>query len=128
MAGRGALWWLLGLAGLLGAVLIRAWDPTEGGWSVCVLRSALGQPCPGCGLTRAAGHLARGQLGAAFLLHPLAFPLAIEAAFAWVAWGVLGGARFHRFVAEHAGVLALVNAVPLLALWLGRAATGTLPF
>lgn len=85
-------------------------------------------PCPGCGLTRAAAYLARGSFASAFALHPLAWLFALEAVAGWVSWGFLGGERFHRFVNANAVRLVLVNVVPLFALWLGRAATGSLPF
>jgi len=54
--------------------------------------------------------------------------LALEAGLGWVAWGVLGRDRLGREIALRAEVLVLANAVPLLGLWLGRAATGSLPF
>lgn len=109
-------------------MLFRAWDPAEAGFQVCVFRNALDLPCPGCGLTRATANLARGSFEAAFGSHPLAIPWAAEAAVGWVAWGLVGGARFRRFVTEQALPLVVANVVPLVALWLGRAATGTLPF
>lgn len=128
MARRGPIWWLLGLVGLLAVGAFRAWDPAVRGVQVCLVRVLLDQPCPGCGLTRAVGYLARGDLASAFALHPLALPLALEAAGIWLAWGVLGASRTRELIAEHGALLAVANAVPLMALWLGRAATGTLPF
>ena len=128
MARRGPAWWLLGLGGVLALGAFRAWDPAVPGIQVWLVNAVLDQPCPGCGLTRATGYLARGDLASAFALHPLALPLALEAVAGWIAWGVLGGTRLRELVAEHGPSLAVANAVPLVALWLGRAATGTLPF
>jgi len=54
--------------------------------------------------------------------------VALEAGLGWVAWGVLGRDRLGREIALRAEVLVLANAVPLLGLWMGRAATGSLPF
>ena len=41
------------------------------GWP-CPVQSALGLPCPGCGLSRATAALLRGNWLAAFALHPFA--------------------------------------------------------
>jgi len=73
-------------------------------------------------------HLADGSLPRAFALHPLAPLYAVEALSLWLAWGVLGGDRFGGWVAVRAEALVLVHAAPLFGLWLGRVATGTLPF
>lgn len=128
MARPGRLWWLVGLVGVLAFAALRVWNPESSGPRICVFRALLDLPCPGCGLTRAMSHLARGSLGQALDLHPLAPILALEAGVLWAAWGVVGGGRLKRAVGVHAETLSVVHAVPLLALWLGRAATGTLPF
>lgn len=95
---------------------------------VCVFRALLDLPCPGCGLTRAMSHLVHGSVGRAFELHPLAPGLAVELVAGWIAWGVVGRERLVRWGSEHAEALVTFHAVPFFALWLGRAATGTLPF
>lgn len=128
MASRGPLWWLLGLGGITAFAALRAWNPEHPGFQVCVFRNLLDFPCPGCGLTRAMSHLAHGSVARAFELHPLGPLLGLEAAAGWVAWGVLGRARLEGWVLAHAGTLVTLHVVPYLALWLGRAATGTLPY
>jgi len=128
MARPGRLWWLVGLVGVLAFAALRVWNPESSGFRICVFRALLDLPCPGCGLTRAMSHLARGSLGQSLDLHPLGPVLALEAGVVWAAWGVLGGSRLKSAVGTHAEALTVVHAVPLLALWLGRAATGTLPF
>lgn len=42
----------------------------------CPVRSVIGIPCPGCGLTTAAVALVRGELSTAFHANPLIFGLA----------------------------------------------------
>ncbi|MCH7664693.1 MAG: DUF2752 domain-containing protein [Acidobacteria bacterium] len=128
MPRRGLLWWLLGLVGILVFAGLRVWNPESSGFQICVFRTLLDLPCPGCGLTRAMSLLAHGSLRSALDVHPLAPLLALEAGLGWVAWGVLGRDRLGREIALRAEVLVLANAVPLLGLWLGRAATGSLPF
>ena len=83
-------------------------------------------------MTRAFAHLAKGEWAAAARDHPLALPLAAEIVVAWLAWGaallrhrppVLPGIRSIRYEPWMIGHVAV-----LTAFWLGRAATGTLPW
>ena len=101
-------------------------DP-EGGPVVCLFRRGSGLACPGCGLTRAASYLLHGDLLASLRLHPFAVLVAVEAAAVWAVVGY----RVHRglLIALPRGVedWALAHAVAMLALWMGRLASGTAP-
>ena len=70
-----------------GAAYIAAVDPSDGGGlTACPIRAATGQWCPGCGLTRATHHLARGDVLQALSFNLIA-PLVLAAlALAWFAW------------------------------------------
>lgn len=123
------LWVLAGLAALGGFLLFRVWVPAPGTQNtVCLLRRLSGLPCPGCGMTRAFAHLAKGEWAAAASDHLLAFILAAELGVAWLIWGVALALRrqvgmppwFERAVLAHLAVL--------VAFWLGRVSTGTLPW
>jgi hypothetical protein len=61
----------LGLTGLLGFLVAR-WVPLDKlpFWR-CAIREHTGWPCPGCGLTRVAQRLARGDVGGALDANPL---------------------------------------------------------
>jgi hypothetical protein len=74
---------LLGLVGLLVAryVPVARLVPFWG----CVLRQRTGWPCPGCGLTRVADHVAHGHLGLAWEANPLGTVAALLFALAAVA-------------------------------------------
>ncbi len=93
---------------------------------LCIFRRVVELPCPGCGLTRAFGHLAGGDVPAALVLHPLAPFLATEML---IGWGLLGlaahgvGIDFQRLRLDRwlAGTGYL-----LLAVWMGRLAIGDL--
>lgn len=123
------LWILAGLAGLAGLAALHAWEPsTDPRDSVCVSRRLLDLPCPGCGMTRGFVHLAKGEWGAAFADHPLAPVLAAELVLAWLAWGVLLARGLPAARPRWLDPLLLAHAAVLVALWLGRAATGTLPW
>lgn len=105
--------------------------------SICLFRRATNIPCPGCGMTRAFAAMARGEWRTAIEFHPLAPILGLEFLALWFAWG---REVFRRPFESRAGDLvlgvrserlasfAIANGAALLALWLGRLATGTLPW
>jgi hypothetical protein len=122
-------WALAGAGGVAALLVLHVWTPPDGpGFIICPLRRFTGLPCPGCGMTRAFAHLAKGEWSAAIHDHPLAPLLAAELALAWAAWGVAaaGLARF-RWIAR-SELVALGHVAVLVAVWLGRMATGTLPW
>jgi len=126
----GAAGWIAaGLAGAAGLFLLRFWVPPPGArFTVCLLRRFTGLPCPGCGMTRAFAHLAKGEWAAAAVDHPFAFLLAAELGLAWLAWGTaLARGRPVRMPPwfERA---AFAHLLALTAFWLGRLSTGTLPW
>jgi len=77
-------------------------------------------------MTRAFAALAKGDWSAAVALHPLAPVLAAELVLGWVVWGVALASR--RLLSFRLDGLLLGNLAALVALWLGRVATGTLPW
>jgi hypothetical protein len=122
-------WLLAGLAGLAGLAVLNAWTPSgDPATAICLSRRLLHLPCPGCGLTRAFAHLAKGEWAAAFTLHPFAPLLALEAVLGWFAWGAALAVRRPPSLPVTVDVLVLGHAALLCALWLGRMATGTLPW
>lgn len=124
------LWVLAGLAALGGFALFRVWEPAPGSQNtICLLRRLAGLPCPGCGLTRAFAHLAKGEWTAAASDHLLAFVLVAELGLAWLAWGAaLALGRQIRVPWRLVEPVALAHLAVLAAFWLGRVATGTLPW
>jgi hypothetical protein len=91
-----------------------------GGWP-CPVKSALGIPCPGCGLTRATVSLLRGEFAAAFRLHAFAPVLLLGLAAVAVA-AVLPAARREAFAGavarfERRTRAAYVLAAALLLYW-----------
>ncbi|HWM92562.1 MAG TPA: DUF2752 domain-containing protein [Thermoanaerobaculia bacterium] len=123
------IWALAGLAGLAGAVFLHVWVPAAGPESsICFTRRFLGIPCPGCGMTRAFAHLAKGDWAAALAAHPLSPVLAAEFLLIWIAWGraALRGLPLPRPAWLERAVIA--HLAVLCALWLGRLSTGSLPW
>jgi hypothetical protein len=115
----------LGLVALL--VSLAFWDvAARPGPRLCLFQRLTGLACPACGLTRAAALAAHGRFAAAVALHPALPVLALEAAVAWVVWGVrLASGR--RRLARWEAPVAVATAAALVLLWLARLATGTLP-
>ena len=98
------------------------------GNTICLFRRLTEVPCPGCGLTRAFVHLARGEWLAALADHPLAPLVALELAAGWVLWGLVLAGRLQARPERWLAPWLLAHAGVLVALWLGRVATGTLPW
>ena len=77
-------------------------------------------------MTRAFAALAKGDWSAAMVLHPLSPVVAAELVLGWVVWGLaLVSPRVRPIRLDG---LLLANLAALVALWLGRVATGTLPW
>lgn len=100
---------------------------TDDGPGLCVFRRCTGGYCPGCGLTRSARHLTRGQLGAAWHDHPWLVLAAVQAIVVAAVYGIIRriGARvdFNRFLV----VLGVVNVVLITGIWIARLVDGSIP-
>jgi hypothetical protein len=84
--------------------------------STCLLRLAIGVPCPACGLTRAALAMAHLDFAAAQRWHPLSIALmALTSAVVPLAFFV-GDAAWRRLVALATGVAGVL----LVVVWVLR--------
>lgn len=112
---------------VVAAVLVVDAGGTDDGPGVCVFRRCTGGYCPGCGMTRSARHLTRGQIGSAWHDHPF---LVLAAAQAIVAGSVYGVVRrigrtvdWNRVLV----VLGIVNVVLITGIWVARLVDGSIP-
>lgn len=122
------LWSVSGLAGLLLAASLAAWPaPETGDATICLFRRVTGISCPGCGLTRACAKLAKGDVAGSVHLHPLGGVIAAQVALAWAFWGWRLWRRRPPLTPNAVSRLAIGNLVALLAVWIVRLASGTLP-
>jgi uncharacterized protein DUF2752 len=77
---------LLGAA-LAGLGVLAVWDPVaHPGPKCCLLRLAVGLPCPVCGMTRGVAMCERGRFLEATLYNPLAVPVFVLALALCVKW------------------------------------------
>jgi hypothetical protein len=92
----------------------------------CLLREIAHVDCPTCGMTRALSLLSHGEWRASLAVHLWAAALLFQALAGWVAWTrwILRGGRNPEHWIPHA---VLANGAALVALWVVRLATGTLP-
>jgi hypothetical protein len=99
----------------------------EEGPTICPIALCTGTACPGCGMTRAASRLLRGDLGAALTFHPLIPLMALLAVAGWT-WFVL--VRAGKVEPPDRGLVngvLVMTAIALVAVWIARLVTGTLP-
>jgi hypothetical protein len=123
------VWWLgLGAIGLGAWAVLATWTPPgDPDATLCLFRRVTGIGCAGCGLTRALALLAKGQWSAAVAVHPLAPVLAIQAASAWLFGLAVIERRLRAPSLRWVNGWLVANAAALLAIWVLRLATGTLP-
>ncbi len=109
------------------AVLIVDAGGTDEGAGVCVFRRCTGGYCPGCGLTRSARHLTRGEIGAAWSDHPFMVILAIQGLVAAALFATMRRLRQRLFSVRSLAIVASVNGVLLLSIWVVRLIDGSIP-
>jgi hypothetical protein len=107
--------------------LLALTTPSDDGPTICVFALCTGTACPGCGMTRAASHLIRGDFASAVDYHPLVPAAALAVAAGWV-WFVLRlTGRVKALSQRTLNVILIGSGVALLAVWVTRLALGTLP-
>jgi hypothetical protein len=108
------------------ALVVALWDPARnGGPPLCPFRGLTGVPCPGCGLTRAAGAFFRGRIGDALQVHPL-IPLVIVQLLAVWLLLTFGRTWLDRLPRWAVPAIVTANVVVFCGVWIARLATGSL--
>ena len=109
------------------AVTLATIAPSDGSPTICGFANCTGVACPGCGMTRAAGHLIRGNLFEALRSHPLVLLVVVELLGAWTIWAAhqAGWIRWkHR---RWVDVVIGGTAALLVIVWIVRLVAGTTP-
>lgn len=118
--------WGIGLLAVAAVLVIDAGGSDDSA-GVCVFRRCTGGYCPGCGMTRSARHLTRGELGAAWHDHPILVLLAIQAVVGALVFASVRRLRARLRTPRTLAVLAGANGVLLLLIWVIRLIDGSIP-
>ena len=103
------------------------WTPTDDGLTICPFRICTGGACPGCGLTRAAAALVKGDLASSWYYHPGAVLIALQVAAVWaLAVGRRSGVVTWRPPRRWTSTMLVLNGLVLGTLWLVRWQLGQL--
>lgn len=100
---------------------------SDDGPTVCPFALGTGVACPGCGMTRALAALVRGDFAASWSFHPLATLALMEIAAAWTWWAWRRSGRTDRVPGRATQIALGLTAIALIAVWVVRLTTGTLP-
>ncbi len=112
---------------IVAAVLLIDAGGTDDGPGVCVFRRCTGGYCPGCGMTRSARHLTRGQIGAAWQDHPFLVLAAAQAVVAGAVYALLRWIGATVNWSRPLVVLGVVNVVLITGIWVARLVDGSIP-
>lgn len=118
-------WAVLGAAAAATALVATA--GSDDGPVLCPFRRCTGGYCPGCGVSRGANRLVRGDLLGAWQWHPWVI---VAAAQLVVIGGVLvprGAPDRRALVRRMATPLLVVNAATMLVIWVVRLSAGAIP-
>ena len=112
-------------ATLVGALAVIG--PIDEGLTFCPFALCTGMACPGCGMTRAATHLIRGDVATALGYHPLILPVAVLSVVGalWYLLRRLG--RAGPLPRGWVNTVLAGSGVMLVGVWVARALAGTLP-
>ncbi len=101
--------------------------PGDDGPTICPFAIITGVACPGCGMTRAAASMVRGEFGAAGAYHPMVFVLAVAGLGAWTWYLLRRTGRAGPLPPRTVNIALIAIGIMLLGVWAVRFATGTLP-
>ena len=99
----------------------------EEGPTICPFALGTGMACPGCGMTRAASWMLRGDLSSAVAYHPLVPAIALLAMGGWIWFLLRKTGRVQPMSNRLLNGVLIATVVALLAVWVARLMTGSLP-
>ncbi len=118
---------LLLAAPFLGVAILALVAPSDDNPTMCPFAMCTGMACPGCGMTRAASTLIRGDLSGALRYHPLVLIIVAQLMGGWVWYLMRRSGRVQPMSNRTLNVILISTGVALLAVWVVRLLNGTLP-
>lgn len=118
---------LLAAAPFLGIIALIAIAPSDDSPTLCPFALWTGTACPGCGMTRAASTLIRGDLGGALTYHPLVLVIGAQLLGGWIWYLLRRTGRVQPMSNRSLNVILIATGVALVVVWVVRALNGTLP-
>ena len=107
--------------------LLAVMRPGDDGVTICPFALWTGMACPGCGMTRAASYLIRGDLSTAIGYHPLVPLIAVLSLGGWAWYLLRRSGRVDPLPAKWVNTILIVTGIMLLGVWAARLLSGTLP-
>ncbi|MBA3361797.1 MAG: DUF2752 domain-containing protein [Acidimicrobiia bacterium] len=117
----------LGLAVGFGVGALAVSTASDDGPTLCPFALITGIACPGCGMTRAAGRLLRGDMAGAIDYHPLVLLLLVLAVAGGVWYVGYRRQRWRPLSSQRLNLGLVAVGAAFLSVWLARLASGTLP-
>lgn len=114
-------------APLFGVGLLMAISPDSEGPTFCPFALCTGTACPGCGMTRAASALIRGDVSGAITLHPLVVVIGLQLGAGWTWYLLRRSGRARPLRTGTVNAILIATGVALVAVWAARLLAGTLP-
>ncbi len=111
-------------AAVVATVAVSTTSDTDDGLVLCPFRRCTGTYCPGCGGTRAAGRLLRGDVMGAWHQHPYVVLLAAQLL---LLAGLATQVRGRTWISSRAVAFVVANAALMVVLWVVRLGLGDIP-
>ena len=93
----------------------------------CPFALSTGIACPGCGMTRAASRLVKGDFEAALSFHPLVPAVALVGAVGWTWFALRRAGKVQPMSGRLLNGILIATSVALIVVWVARLLSGTLP-
>lgn len=106
---------------------LAVFSPSDEGPTVCPFALCTGTACPGCGMTRAASYLFRGDVDRAMSYHPLIPVVTLLLTGGWAWYMLHRSGRVRAISGRTLNAILIAVTVALVAVWAVRLTSGTLP-